>query len=77
MMKKARSFAHLDKDMFKQLFTSIIRAHVECGAPTWNHHSKKLIVMIENVQRREPRLIPGLSHLTHQERLESMKLPSL
>ena len=63
--------------MFKQLFTSIIRPHLEYGATIWNPHSKKLIVMIENVQRRASRQIPGLSHLTYQERLEAMNLPTL
>ena len=72
-----RSFVHLDKTMFKQLFTSIIRPHLEYGATIWNPHSKKLIVMIENVQRRASRQIPGLSHLTYQERLEAMNLPTL
>ena len=72
-----RSFEHLDKAMFKQLFTSIIRPHLEYGATIWNPHSKKLIVMIENVQRRASRQIPGLSHLAHQERLEAMNLPTL
>ena len=72
-----RSFVHLDKAMFKQLFTSIIRPHLEYGATIWNPHSKKLIVMIENVQRRASRQIPGLSHLTYQERLEAMNLPAL
>ena len=55
--------------MFKQLFTSIIRPHLK--------YSKKLIFMIENVQRRASRQIPGLSHLTYQERLEAMKLATL
>ena len=72
-----RSFVHLDKDMFKHLFTSIIRPHLEYGAPIWNPNSQKLIVMIENVQRRASRQIPGLSHLTYQERLEAMKVLTL
>ena len=52
-----RSFTHLDKDMFRTLFTSIVRPHLEYGAPIWNPHSKKLINMIENVQRRASKLI--------------------
>ena len=55
-----RSFTHLDKDMFRTLFTSIVRPHLEYGVPIWNPHSKKLINMIENVQRRPSKLIPRL-----------------
>ena len=50
---------------------------MEYGAPNWNPHSTKLIAMIENVQRMASRQIPGLSHLTYQERLEAMEFPTL
>ena len=63
--------------MLKLLFTSIIRQHLEYRTPIWNPLSKKLIVMIENVQRRASRQIPGLSHLNYQKRLETMELPTL
>ena len=72
-----RTFVHLDKDMFKQLFVSIARPHLEYGAAVWNPHSKKLITMIENVQHRASRLVPGLSNLSYKERLEAMRLPTL
>ena len=73
----SRSFTHLDINMFRTLFTAIIRPHLEYGAPIWNPHSKKLITMIENVQRRTSKMIPGLSHLSYQHRLEALKLPTL
>ena len=37
-----RSFVFLDKDMFKQLFTSIVRPHLEYGASIWNQHDKNV-----------------------------------
>ena len=37
-----RSFTYLDKDMFRTLFTTIVRPHLEHGAPIWNPHSKRL-----------------------------------
>ena len=72
-----RSFVHLDKDMFKKLFTSMVRPHLEYGAPIWNPHTKKNIDAIENVQRRASKRIPGLSHLTYKQRLETIELPTL
>ena len=72
-----RSFVHLDKDMFKKLFTSMVRPHLEYGAPIWKPHTKKNIDAIENVQRRASKRIPGLSHLTNKRRLEAIKLPTL
>ena len=72
-----RSFTYLDKDMFRTLFTTIVRPHLENGAPIWNPHSKRLIDLIENVQRRASKMIPGLSQLTYQQRLVALHLPTL
>ena len=85
MVKKANSiagmlrrlFVHLDKDMFKKLFTSMVRPHLEYGVPIWNPHMKKNINANENVQRKASKRIPGLSHLTYKQRLETIKLPTL
>jgi hypothetical protein len=33
--------------------------------------------MIENIQRRATKLIPGLSDLSYEDRLRRLKLPSL
>ena len=71
------SFRYLDKYIFKTLFTSIIRPHLEYGAPIWNPHSKNLIEMIENVQHRSSKLVPGLSNLSYQERLKALRLPTI
>ena len=68
---------YLDKDMFKQLFTSMVRPHLEYAAPVWNPHQKRHIVAIENVQRRGTKLVPGLGHLSYPDRLRALKLPTL
>ena len=64
-----RNFAFLDRDMFKQLFVAMVRPHLEYGATVWNPHFKKQITLIENVQRRATKQIPGLTHLSYPERL--------
>ena len=72
-----RSFVHLDAEIFKRLFTSIVRPHLEYGAPVWNPHTKKNIDIIENVQRRSSKRIPGMQNLSYAERLRRLKLPTL
>ena len=72
-----RSFLYLDKEIFKQLFVSIVRPHLEYAAPVWNPHLKKHITSIESVQRRGTKLIPGLKHLPYKERLKVLDLPTL
>ena len=71
-----RSFLYLDKDMFKKLFIAMVRPHLEYGATIWNPHLKKQITLIENVQRRASKQIPGLAHLSYRERLQLIKLPT-
>lgn len=72
-----RSFTYLDCEMFKRLFTSVVRPHLEYGACVWNPHQKGLIKLIEDVQRRATKTVPGLSTLTYQERLKRIGIPTL
>ena len=53
------------------------RPHLEYGATVWNPHFKKQITLIENVQRRATKQIPGLAYLSYLERLQLLKLPTL
>ena len=72
-----RTFDYIDKNVFKAIFTSIIRPILEYAAPVWNPKKKFLIDIIENVQRRATRLINGLTEKNYNERLSFLKLPSL
>ena len=59
------------------LYVSLVRPHLEYANPVWNPYLKKHIDMIENIQRRATKLIPGLSDLSYEDRLRRLKLPSL
>ena len=72
-----RSFSYLDKDVMRQLFIAFVRPHLEFSNVVWSPHHKKYIDMIERVQRRATKCVPGLRDKTYEERLNVMKLPSL
>ena len=72
-----RTFTYLDKESMRQLFISFVRPHLEFANVVWSPHHKKYIEMIEKVQRRATKCVPGLKNLTYEERLETMKLPTL
>ena len=72
-----RSFSYLDGPLFKKLFTTFVRPHLEYAQAVWSPHLKKHINLLENVQRRATRLIDGYKDLSYPERLESLGLPTL
>ena len=72
-----RSFSYMNGDMFKSLFKSLVRLHLEYGNTVWSPWYAKDVQNIENVQRRASKLVEGLEDLDYAERLRQLKLPSL
>jgi hypothetical protein len=72
-----RTFEYLDLKTFRMLYVSLVRPHLEYANPVWKPYLKKHIDMIENIQRRATKLIPGFSDLSYEDRLRRLKLPSL
>ena len=66
-----KSFKYFDADLVGLLFVSLVRTHLEYAVPVWNPSLKKDIDMLENVQHRATRLVPGL------KRLKALKLTTL
>ena len=72
-----RSFMFMDAEMFRKLFTAMVRPHLEYGQVIWSPIKKKDIISIENVQRRASKSIPELKNLSYPERLKKLNLPTL
>ncbi len=72
-----RIFQFMDKETFKPLYQSMVRVHLDYVSSVWAPYKKKDIKLIEQVQRRATKQIPGLSKLSYQERLKSLELPTL
>ena len=72
-----KTFDYMDKQTFVFIFKGLVRPHLEYGAPLWNPHTIKTKQLIENVQRRATKQVPGLSSLSYEERLKVLKLPTL
>ena len=72
-----RTFSYLDGSLFKKLFTTFVRPHLEYGQVIWAPHLKKYITILENVQRRATKLVDGFHHMSYSERLKKLNLPSL
>ena len=64
-----RSFSHMDVPVFRQLFRSLVRPHLEYAQPVWSPYKRGQILQLEQVQRRATRLVPALKGLSYPDRL--------
>ena len=58
-----RILSYLDWDLFRKLFISFVRPHLEYAQAVWHPHLLKHKQMIENVQIRATKLVDGLKDL--------------
>ena len=72
-----RSFIFLDISLVKQLYTVMVRPHLEYGNVVWHPQFKKDMELLEAVQRGATKMAPSLRILSYEERLRCMDLPSL
>ncbi len=72
-----RTFVHLEPEIFRPLFTTLVRPHLEYANQVWCPHLVRDIEAVENVQRRATKLVPCLRDLSYEERLKKLDLPTL
>ena len=72
-----RSFEYIDKKMFLKLYKAIVRPHLEYANVVWHPIYIRQKQLIEGVQRRATKIVPGLSKLSYDDRLIALNLPTL
>ena len=73
-----RTFSYRDREMFLNLYKSMVRPHIEYATQIWSIIYKKDKVIQENVQRRATRLVKCVQNKSYQERLNTfLGLPTL
>ena len=72
-----RTFTYMDHDMFRNLYKTIVRPHLEYATTVCTPLFKKDMIAIENVQRRATKLVTSVKNLSYPERLRKLGLPSL
>ena len=85
IVKSARTRAIMIKRCFKsqdvptlvRAFKVYVRPLLEYASSVWNPHLLKDINLLESVQRRFTKLLPGLYNVPYKDRLAVLKLPSL
>ena len=67
----------LEKSLIVPLYKAIVRPHLEYYIQAWSPYLRKDIYMLEQIQRRATKLIPGLSDLRYEERLKECGLTTI
>jgi hypothetical protein len=55
----------------------MVRTQLDYVTSVWAPYKKKHINMIENVQKRATKQIPGIKNVSYEERLRKLELPTL
>jgi len=72
-----RSITYKSTTILLQLYKSLVRPHLEFCTAAWSPHYKKDRKLLERVQRRFARMIPGLREHPYESRLQKLNLWSL
>ena len=72
-----KSFVDFDKVSMGLLYKSLFRPHLEYCNVSWGLFNKGDIIAVEKIQRRATKLVPESKHLSYQDRLQALDIPSL
>ena len=72
-----RNFRNMGKNVFLNLYKSLVRPHLEYGSVIWSPRCINEQKRIEAVQHRATKLVPNLADLSYPQRLRHLGIPSL
>jgi len=72
-----RSLASKLREVILAIYSVLKRPHLESCIQLWNPQHKKDMELFQEIQRRAPKLIRELEHLSYEERLGELGLFSM
>ena len=72
-----KCFVSREAGSLTRAFTVYVRPLLEYGSPVWSPHHSGKIALIESVQRRFTKRLPGLRNVEYKVRLEQLGLETL
>ena len=64
-----KTFTSRDSDLWKMLYISLVRPHLEFASTVWNPYLKGDIEKLERIQRKATKIPTSISGLEYEERL--------
>ena len=71
------TFVSRNPELWKRLYTTYVRPHLEYAVQVWNPYAKKDVAAFEKVQRRDTKISHILKNLIYEEILRNINLTSL
>ena len=72
-----RNLIFKENSLIVPMYKALVRRHLEYFIQAWSPYLRKDIDMLEKIQRRATKLIPGLRDLRYEERLKECGLTTL
>ena len=72
-----RSFTYLTPELFRKLYITFVRPHLEYAQVVWSPKFKKHTRLIEGVQRRATKTVEKCKSLSYVDRMKKIGIPSL
>jgi hypothetical protein len=72
-----RSYQFLDNKSFIILYKTLVRCHFDYATSIWSPYLVRHRDIIEGVQRRATKMLPGFKDLEYPERLKRLQLPTM
>ena len=67
----SRTIKYKSKSVLLSLYKSLVRPYLEYCTPVWSPHYVKDKHMLEKVQHRFTRMVPGMKELPYKNRLKA------
>ena len=72
-----KTFTSRDSDLWKMLYISLVRPHLEFASTVWNPYLKGDIDILERIQRKATRIPASMRGLEYEDRLKKWGLTTL
>eukprot|EP00061_Rhincodon_typus_P011162 g35978.t1 len=73
----AESFEHRSSEAMLRLYRTLVRPLLEYYVQFWSPSCRKDIIKLERVQKRFPKMLPGVESFSDKERLDRLRLFTL
>ena len=72
-----KTFKYFDKNLFKKLYPTFVRPHLEFASAAWNNMTTEEVAKIESVQHKATKMVQELKGYSYYERLRALGITDL